>query len=461
MSQDDEAKKNLIQKEIIEKKYNLDDFISFIRVSIGTNTINLETWTYDEIEATIKEFHNEKEKRRSENNSVNNQEFITIDQPNTNLQIPSESDQLSNDDFIKTKAPNLKEAKLYKISDLSIEITNYERKSGGLLGFSTFVFTIEVPEIKASAKRTFSDFEWLKKTLEKYYPTTYIPPLPELAFFHKYTDNYIKKKVRYLNKFLSSLMQNVLIRSSKIFLDFVTVSEEEFKDIIDNFKKNDDPPTTIKKFVTLRGFVDISTQKEKDDYAEKLKFIINDKVKAYENVNAALKEVISEFDVVSDKMHRLSLAFDEMKKSYNDNLYVQTIFSNYKEISNIWSKNYLQQKDLFKLEFKEFFKYVKTYSNDFLKLYNDYQNAKYAFMNQYIKYDDITTVSSKEQKNLNKLRKQYGYQLNRVIEEYNLLNSHHTYLDFENHLKILNEKQSILFQDYLSSNSFLQNKISE
>ena len=78
-----------------------------------------------------------------------------------------------------------------------------------------------------------------------------------------------------------------------------------------------------------------------------------------------------------------------------------------------------------------------------------------------IKYDDITTVSSKEQKNLNKLRKQYGYQLNRVIEEYNLLNSHHTYLDFENHLKILNEKQSILFQDYLSSNSFLQNKISE
>ena len=113
------------------------------------------------------------------------------------------------------------------------------------------------------------------------------------------------------------------------------------------------------------------------------------------------------------------------------------------------------------MEFKEFFKYVKTYSNDFLKLYNDYQNAKYAFMNQYIKYDDITTVSSKEQKNLNKLRKQYGYQLNRVIEEYNLLNSHHTYLDFENHLKILNEKQSILFQDYLSSNSFLQNKISE
>lgn len=461
MSQDDEAKKNLVQKEIIEKKYNLDDFISFIRMSRGTDAINLETWSFDEIESTIKEFHNEKEKRNSENNSLNNQEFITIDQPNTNLQISNELNQLQKDDFIKTKMPNLKEAKLYSISDLSIDITDYERKSGGLLGFSTFVFKIEVPEIKATAKRTFSDFEWLKKTLENYYPTTYIPPLPEFSFFRKYTDNYIKKKIRYLNKFLFSLMQNVLIRSSKFFLDFVTMSEEEFKDVVDNFKKNYDPPTTIKKFVTLKGFVDISTKKEKDDYAEKLKFIINDKTKAYENVNAALKDVVSEFDIVSDKMHKLSLAFNDLKKAYDDNLYVQTIFSNYKEITNIWSKNYVQQKDLFKLEFKEFFKYVKAYTNDFLKLYNEYQTAKYAFMDQYIKYDDIKTISSKEQKILNKLRKQYGYQLNRLIEEYDLLNSHHTYLDFENHLKILNEKQRILFQDYLSCASFLQNKINE
>ena len=131
------------------------------------------------------------------------------------------------------------------------------------------------------------------------------------------------------------------------------------------------------------------------------------------------------------------------------------MFNNYKEITSTWSHNYIKQKEVFKIEFKEFFKYVRSYTKDFSKMYNDFQTAKYNFMNQYIKYDDITNINEKDQKQLNKLRKKYGYNLNRVIEEYKILNDHNTVIDFQNQLAILNSKKEILYSDFISCSNLL------
>ena len=268
-------------------------------------------------------------------------------------------------------------------------------------------------------------------------------------------DEYINKKVRYLNRFLTSLMENELVRNTKVFYDFISMSEEEFKDLIDTYKKKDDPPSTIKKYETLQGRVLINTGKEKDDFAEKIKYIINNRDSAYEKLNIAIREVIDEFDVVSQKINKLSGAFDELKKAYSDNIEVQNVFTNYKEITSRWSQNYIKQKDVFKLEFKEFFKYVRSYTKDFLKFYDDFQTAKYDFMNQYIKYDDIGNINEKDQKMLNKLRKKYGYNLNRIIDEYNKLNHHYTVIDFKNQLTILTEKKDILYADFITCSNLL------
>ena len=118
-----------------------------------------------------------------------------------------------------------------------------------------------------------------------------------------------------------------------------------------------------------------------------------------------LRDVIEEFEIVSQKINKLSVAFDDIKKTYSDNTDVQEVFNNYKEITSTWSHNYIKQKEVFKIEFKEFFKYVRSYTKDFSKMYNDFQTAKYKFMKQYIKYDDIKNINEKDQKQLNKLRK--------------------------------------------------------
>lgn len=450
MSTEEESKRLLVKTEIIDKGYKIDDFTNFIKRIKRSDEINLETWTIQEISSIIKDFINEK---RNESTNANvNPEFTPVDILASTLKI-SEIAPLPKDDYVKTKvlqSPN-------KINEMyPISITEFEKVPGGVFSFTSFLFTIEVKELNTKRKRTYTDFEWIKTILEKYYPTTYIPPLPVISFFHSYTDEYINKKVRYLNRFLTSLMENELVRNTKVFYDFISMSEEEFKDLIDTYKKKDDPPSTIKKYETLQGRVLINTGKEKDDFAEKIKYIINNRDSAYEKLNIAIREVIDEFDVVSQKINKLSGAFDEMKKAYSDNIEVQSVFNNYKEITSIWSQNYIKQKDVFKLDFKEFFKYVRSYTKDFLKFYNDFQTAKYDFMNQYIKYDDIGNINEKDQKMLNKLRKKYGYNLNKVIDEYNKLNNHNTVIDFQNQLTILNGKKDILYADFITCSNLLK-----
>lgn len=449
MSTEEETKRILVKTEIIDKGYKIDDFTNFIKRIKHSDEINLETWTIQEINSIIKDFINEKEKRS--NNGGINPEFTPVDILASTLKITDVA-PLPKDDFVKTKVLQ-SPGKINEIYPISI--TEFEKVPGGVFSFTSFLFTIEVKELNTKRKRTYSDFEWIKTILEKYYPTTYIPPLPVISFFHTYTDEYINKKVRYLNRFLTSLMENELVRNTKVFYDFISMSEEEFKDLIDTYKKKDDPPSTIKKYETLHGRVLINTGKEKDDFAEKIKYIMNNRDSAYEKLNVALREVIEEFDIVSQKINKLSGAFDEMKKVYNDNAEVQSVFNNYKEITRTWSENYIKQKDVFKLEFKEFFKYIRSYTKDFLKFYDDFQTAKYDFMNQYIKYDDIGNINEKVQKQLNKLRKKYGYNLNRVIDEYKILNHHNTVIDFQNQLAILNSKKDILYSDFITCSNLL------
>ena len=111
-------------------------------------------------------------------------------------------------------------------------------------------------------------------------------------------------------------------------------------------------------------------------------------------------------------------------------------------------KDIRKQKEIFQIEFKEFFKFIYSYTSDYMKFYTDYDNAKYDFMTHYLSYDDINSIKKIEQKELNKLRKRYGFCLNRLISEYDILINVIIAGEFRNHLEKLNEKKEILFQDF-------------
>ena len=445
MSDDSEKKRSLIQKEILDKKYDINEFEDFLKKETGLEEINMSTWSLENIEKYVKAF------QESLSNSImtTKTEYINIDyskkkavhfQSNDNGKEKKESSS----DTIMTKI--LPRNKLTEIQNLTIEITKYSKINTGIF-FSEYTLTIEVKELGSKVDRTFSDFSWLKKTLEIFYPTAYVPPIPKIPFFHKTTDEYLNRKLRYFNKFLICLSQNVLIRSTPIFTDFLTANEDELNNVKDTYY-NEEPPTTIKKYMTLNGIVNIETGKDKDDHCEKIKNSIVKKNEAFYFLNKALKELVIQFEELTEKMSEVSQSFLKLANSFNDNIGIKNILNNYKVITQTWSEGYKKQKEIFQIEFKEFFKCIYSYTSDYMRFYKEYDSAKYDFMTQYLSYDDINNIKKIEQKELNKLRKRYGFCLNRLISEYDILINVIIASEFRNHLEKLNEKKEILFQDF-------------
>jgi len=174
---------------------------------------------------------------------------------------------------------------------------------------------------------------------------------------------------------------------------------------------------------TLTGILNISTGKEKEDLAKTIMINIKKRDINFKKLNLSLKDLINEFDVICKKMKNVSKAFKNMANVFDDNKQISNTFINYEKITQTWSSLYSKQKISFNNDFKEFFKFYHGYSNNFLKFYDDYNISKYKFASNYVYYENINFIGKKELKALNKLRKNYGFTLNRLINEYEQMNN--------------------------------------
>ena len=75
MSDDSEKKRALIQREILDKKYDITEFEEFLKKETGLEEINMSTWTLENIEKYVKAF------QESQSNSImtTKTEYINID----------------------------------------------------------------------------------------------------------------------------------------------------------------------------------------------------------------------------------------------------------------------------------------------------------------------------------------------------------------------------------------------
>jgi hypothetical protein len=239
-----------------------------------------------------------------------------------------------------------------------------------------------------------------------------------------------------------------------VFYDFLSLTEEDFKELMrkQNLEK---APTLIKKFETIDGRIAIGTGCDKDDEADKIKQTIQDKDKAYEQLDKAIKDVIEQFGIMSTKMNALSKAFDNIKHSYKDSPVLKGVFDNLTQLSLKWSNSYAEHKEVFQYELREFLNYERMYMNNFLNIYQQYDTAKYKYMSQYLSYDSIKGLPNQTLKELNELRKWYGFHLNKLINEYNSLIKHVAVFDFQKQIHILSDKADMFYRKFNECSNLL------
>ena len=416
-----EKKQNYLRQEIIEKGYSPEEFANFLDKIKGDNAADLNSYTLEDLSRIVQQFKESKEQikkeilkeepkeqikheiKREESKEPVKKEIPREDKKEIKQQEikkekskDSENKEILNEEYIgnededlwgnkienKTKQSNLMiKCRKFENSELlnnreklRVQIINVEIKKDGLFSSSYYEFSIKNELLNIDFKRRTNDFIWLKNKLTIFFPNIFIPPLPKIKT--KKDEEYIQKKIYYLQSFINHILNNDILLSSQIFQDFISLSYNEFKNSREAFDMLT-PPKVPEDMITIDGNLDVSVLAEIDKKTYDISNEIAKKYDLYNKLNIYLKEVIDIIYQLKTKYLEISNIFNQLSHFDSKSEIIKNDKTNYHftKLKGIFinsATEYEKKINYFEVYIRRFFKYIKNEINEFNYMYKNY-----------------------------------------------------------------------------------------
>ena len=359
-----------------------------------------------------------------------------------------------------------------KCDNIQIKIESFEKIEGKLFSKSYVLYTIVTLPLNWKVRRRFSDFDWLHQILLNNYNYCLIPAFSRKKNLNKIgTDRFdkafLRKRKRKFELFLSYLINDPILKNTKIVYDFLSIQKEEDfqkkKKEYDKMKK----ASNISDFVSLDGNANIEINGEKELFLNTIKDNTLEHEAIIKKINTSIKSLKDDLINAAEKLKEISVSFKLLKKraisfSEKDNAVkcYEELSSMFENLSNYTSK---QNFTIF-ITLREYFKFVKNNFRSMKEFIHTGENLKNSFYKALkslkSKKDDLfkkpeakweldpkekidkkelianktlalEKMLYKETANVNNQKQLYGFYLNRIIVEYERMRN----VNAERHLK--------------------------
>ena len=499
----EEEKQTYLRENILDKGYDTNKFIDFLKSKKGEEGADISNWTMEDLKQIVKEFiliiskENEKTEEKNGNNQLveNNQENIQNSSSNELNNNNSHNNSISNNENFGNKDEDFgiilsdfydcqvsETTELSKYDNIEVQINSYKKVDKGIFSKSYFSFLVITNPLNLNVNRRYSDFDWLRERLSIIYNTNILPPLSKKGKIVE--ERKINRRMRDLEKFLNYLLKDPLIKNSKILYDFLSIeSEEEFNKIKPNYNKLKSP-IELKDVKSVNGKIRISVNANKEKYIE------------YIRDNAALNETVlkkldqnflhlrNEMNTVINRLTTFSDIFERLIKistKYNDDVATIESYKQIKYLFESWTNTLKKQNSFFFIDIKEYFKFLDGNYHHIRELVQNVENQKtnyYKISKSLISkkielfkrqetsnwqldladtnnlvsfYKDKTVaykkIHFKETNNVIKIKEKYGYYLNRMISENERVRHINAIQNKEKTIQ-LSKKQQRILSDY-------------
>ena len=536
-----EEKQEFLRESVLDKGLDANSFADYLVSKRGEEGSNLDTWSMNELKLAVKEFIeiNESKKKESEKEDDENENIIIENEDKIENEInekeikdnklnEKEGDNIPEKEKSKKKSKKesekeikiqnetkienvfppeiygilcpptfeckpLENTPLSSIENLIITISSPEKKEGGFFSNAYITYLITTKEPNLNVRRRYSDFVWFHQKLLDLYPYVVIPPIPKKNKIgvDNFSNVFINKRMRYLEKFLKWLAANPIIKCSQIFYDFLSIEKAE--DL--NKKKSEyqklDKPMNLIEFYAKNGKMNLGINKEKETYFNNISNNNTNNEILLENLNFNLKQLKILFDLFIQKIDEVQKKWEQLFLNSTKFFEDINISNTYEKMSKLfinWSDSLKQQNKLIFVDIREFFKYVKNNYRDMKINIENVKNVK----NEYYKFErnliyrkedlfkkgDVTKweLDPQEKANPNSLLEDklsalfkmcaketdrcvqrkiyYGYYLNQLIEEYERISKFYGHLYKENQLDYCKQLSVIIteFHNHIIEN---------
>ena len=380
-----EKKKELLKNEIVEKNIDQNSFINYC-MSKKQNGDDLNNWTLDELKEVIIEFTSK------QNMSIQNQtQIIKNDNSiiNQNINHSYENIDTSKLKVVeknKSKSIFMECKKLEKtiLNDKKINIIIRNPKAQSATNFLSsgyILYEVYTQETNWNVQRRYSDFDWLRNTLIKYFPFKLIAPIPGKKIGNRrFNIDFIEKRMNFLQKFIDSIIKDEYFKASEVVISFLSIIdriqfENKMKELSSYL-----PSKYIQDYKSFNSQVEISTEQSNDngelnniknpseDYYTNIKYYFKLQSTLLEKLNYNLKffyqsmkvcckhleEVHKNFETINQLNEKISMR-EPIKKTYEEfGIFIKN-----------WKRILYNQNEQIKESIKNFFKYIRLEGNSF------------------------------------------------------------------------------------------------
>jgi len=361
-----QKKQNLLQKEIIEKNFDKTAFINFC-MSKKDNGDDLNNWTYEELSSVVHEFvssqqpPNEEEKKEEEEIKTENIEKI-------------EKFNAEEHKNFKEKTINCKKLEPTELSgqEIKIVVANPVTVEGGMFGKSYIKYEVTTEPFKWTVERRYSDFDALRKLLQKYYPSFYVPPLPLKKIGNKrFTESFINKRMKFLNQFINNVIASESFKCAEFLYAFLSYTDRgKFESKFKEYQTRT-PSPYVEEYKTLDGIISISLDEKNERYFKNTNKYFKLQANILEKVNYNLKTLNHNMKIVCELVKVIQKNFEVLHVLNTRVMMKPTITKAYEEISCFfknWGNILTKQRLLIKDHIKDFFKYINLEGHAYSEL---------------------------------------------------------------------------------------------
>ena len=275
--------------------------------------------------------------------------------------------------------------------DVKVKIQNPKTSEKSLLSTQYTVYEVFTESMNWLVSRRYSDFDWLRTTLCKFFPRILIPPIPgKKVGNRRFEEDFIEKRMKFLQIFIDEIMKNETLKSSEALYSFLTFSDrvqferkmKELNSII--------PSVYCEDLKTLDGKITILN----DDFNENFYVNVNNFFKLQYQILTRLNYNLKNFfrnmtvacmnlEEVQKDLETLSILNTKVKMK-------ESINKTYEEL-NIFFKNWkrilFNENVIIKEEIKHFFKSQKMENLAFIELIDSREAIRQKYVAEKTKLD--------------------------------------------------------------------------
>ena len=320
-------------------------------------------------------------------NSEKMQQKINTDIQNVNLELTNQSPPKKEFEIICKRS----EKTVLNDKEIKVVIQNPKNSEKSLLTSQYTIYEVCTESMHWLVHRRYSDFDWLRNILSKFFPRILIPPLPGKKMGNRrFEQDFIEKRMKFLQIFMDKVIQNETLKSSEALYAFLSFGDRVQFDRKIKELNSIVPSQYCEDLKTLSGKLTVLYDDFNENYYVNINNYFKLQYQVYTRLNYNMRSFYKNITMACMNLEEVQKDFETLKILNTKVMMKEPIIKTFDELSIFfknWKRILFNENEIIKENLKDFFKLQKMENMAFIELIDSRETIRQKYATEKAKLD--------------------------------------------------------------------------